>query len=57
MNMFLNSDGIVMFNVILFVLVRIFLKIKIEGNIDEVNEDFRRVIKIIWKRISFKFLD
>lgn len=57
MNMFLNSDGIVMFNVILFVLVRIFLKIKIEGNIDEVNEDFCRVIKIIWKRISFKFLD
>lgn len=57
MNMFLNSDGIVMFNVILFVLVWIFLKIKIEGNIDEVNEDFRRVIKIIWKRISFKFLD
>ncbi|XP_055999820.1 muscle calcium channel subunit alpha-1-like isoform X17 [Ostrea edulis] len=57
MNMPLNSDGTVMFNATLFALVRTSLKIKTEGNIDEANEDLRRVIKTIWKRTSPKLLD
>ncbi|KAK3102999.1 hypothetical protein FSP39_015655 [Pinctada imbricata] len=57
MNMPLNSDGTVMFNATLFALVRTSLKIKTEGNIDDANEDLRRVIKTIWKRTSPKLLD
>ncbi|KAJ8301680.1 hypothetical protein KUTeg_020667 [Tegillarca granosa] len=57
MNMPLNSDGTVMFNATLFALVRTSLKIKVEGNIDQANEELRAVIKKIWKRTSPKLLD
>ena len=57
MNMPLNSDGTVMFNATLFALVRTNLKIKTEGNLDTANEEFRIIIKKIWKRTSPKLLD
>ncbi|RWS32009.1 muscle calcium channel subunit alpha-1-like protein [Leptotrombidium deliense] len=57
MNMPLNSDGTVMFNATLFALVRTNLKIKTEGNIDEMNEELRAIIKKVWKRTSPKLLD
>jgi voltage-dependent calcium channel L type alpha-1D len=57
MNMPLNSDGTVMFNATLFALVRTNLKIKTEGNLDTANEEFRLIIKKIWKRTSPKLLD
>lgn len=53
----LNSDGTVMFNATLFALVRTNLKIKTEGNIDEANEELRKIIKQVWKRTSPKLLD
>ena len=57
MNMPLNSDGTVMFNATLFALVRTSLKIKVEGNIDDCNEELRKVILKIWKRTNPKLLD
>ncbi|XP_052780217.1 muscle calcium channel subunit alpha-1-like isoform X4 [Mya arenaria] len=57
MNMPLNSDGTVMFNATLFALVRTSLKIKVEGNIDQANQELRDVILKIWKRTSPKLLD
>ena len=57
MNMPLNSDGTVMFNATLFALVRTSLKIKVEGNIDQANQELREVILKIWKRTSPKLLD
>lgn len=57
MNMPLNSDGTVMFNATLFALVRTNLQIKVQGNIDQCNEELRAVIKKIWKRTSPKLLD
>ncbi|CAC5406311.1 CACNA1D [Mytilus coruscus] len=57
MNMPLNSDGTVMFNATLFALVRTSLKIKVEGNIDDCNEELRKVILKIWKRTNQKLLD
>ena len=57
MNMPLNSDVTVMFNATLFALVRTNLKIKTEGNIDEANEELRKIIKQVWKRTSPKLLD
>ncbi|RNA12176.1 voltage-dependent calcium channel type D subunit alpha-1-like, partial [Brachionus plicatilis] len=57
MNMPLNSDGTVMFNATLFALVRTNLQIKVQGNIDQCNEELRAVIKKIWKRTNPKLLD
>ncbi|KAM6311259.1 voltage-dependent L-type calcium channel subunit alpha-1S isoform 5-T5 [Podargus strigoides] len=57
MNMPLNSDGTVTFNATLFALVRTALKIKIEGNFEQSNEELRAIIKKIWKRTSMKLLD
>uniref|UniRef100_A0A8C6RB76 Voltage-dependent L-type calcium channel subunit alpha n=1 Tax=Nannospalax galili TaxID=1026970 RepID=A0A8C6RB76_NANGA len=57
MNMPLNSDGTVMFNATLFALVRIALRIKSEGNLEQANEELRAIIKKIWKRTSMKLLD
>ncbi|XP_026514745.1 voltage-dependent L-type calcium channel subunit alpha-1S-like [Terrapene carolina triunguis] len=57
MNMPLNSDGTVTFNATLFALVRTALKIKMEGNFEQANEELRAIIKKIWKRTSMKLLD
>lgn len=57
MNMPLNSDGTVMFNATLFALVRTNLQIKVQGNIDQCNEELRAVIRKIWKRTNLKLLD
>jgi hypothetical protein len=57
MNMPLNQDGTVMFNATLFALIRTSLKIKVDGNIDQANEELRVVIRKIWKRTPQKLLD
>lgn len=53
----LNKDGTVMFNATLFALVRTSLKIKVEGNIDDCNEELRKVILKIWKHTNPRLLD
>ncbi|KAF0297828.1 Voltage-dependent calcium channel type D subunit alpha-1 [Amphibalanus amphitrite] len=57
MNMPLNADGTVMFNATLFAVVRTSLRIKTDGNIDEMNAELRTIIKKVWKRTSPKLLD
>uniref|UniRef100_UPI00358DF37F voltage-dependent L-type calcium channel subunit alpha-1D-like n=1 Tax=Myxine glutinosa TaxID=7769 RepID=UPI00358DF37F len=57
MNMPLNHDGTVTYNATLFALVRTSLKIKREGNLDQVNEELRAIIKKIWKTTSLSLLD
>uniref|UniRef100_A0A8C4QLP1 Voltage-dependent L-type calcium channel subunit alpha n=1 Tax=Eptatretus burgeri TaxID=7764 RepID=A0A8C4QLP1_EPTBU len=57
MNMPLNHDGTVTYNATLFALVRTSLKIKREGNLDQVNEELRAIIKKIWKTTSLALLD
>ena len=52
MNMPLNSDSTVDFNATLFAVVRTSLGIKVEGNIDDANEELRTEI-----RKAFKFVD
>ena len=50
MDMPLNDDGTVEFKPTLFALVRTSLNIKMEGGLDEANEDLRQTMKNIWKR-------
>ena len=50
MNMPLNDDGTVEFKPTLFALVRTALNIKMEGALDEANEDLRNTMKNIWKK-------
>ena len=57
MNMPLNADGTVMFNATLFAVVRTSLRIKTDGNIDDMNAELRTIIKKVWKRTSPKLLD
>ncbi|XP_037069843.1 muscle calcium channel subunit alpha-1-like isoform X3 [Pollicipes pollicipes] len=57
MNMPLNADGTVMFNATLFAVVRTSLRIKTDGNIDDMNTELRAIIKKVWKRTSPKLLD
>ena len=57
MNMPLNADGTVMFNATLFAVVRTSLRIKTDGNIDDMNAELRAIIKKVWKRTSPTLLD
>ena len=50
MNMPLNDDGTVEFKPTLFALVRTALNIKMEGALDEANDDLRNTMKGIWKK-------
>ena len=57
MNMPLNADGTVMFNATLFAVVRTSLRIKTDGNIDDMNAELRAIIRKVWKRTSPTLLD
>lgn len=46
----LNDDGTVEFKPTLFALVRTALNIKMEGALDEANDDLRNTMKGIWKK-------
>ena len=50
MNMPLNDDGTVEFKPTLFALVRTALNIKMEGALDEANDELRNTMKNIWKK-------
>jgi hypothetical protein len=50
MDMPLNDDGTVEFKPTLFALVRTSLNIKMDGALDEANEDLRKTMRNIWKR-------
>jgi voltage-dependent calcium channel L type alpha-1D len=56
MNMPLNDDGTVEFKPTLFALVRTCLNIKMEGALDDANEDLRRTMRNIWKKqVNIKY--
>jgi voltage-dependent calcium channel L type alpha-1D len=50
MNMPLNDDGTVEFKPTLFALVRTCLNIKMEGALDDANEELRNTMRNIWKK-------
>jgi len=50
MDMPLNDDGTVEFKPTLFALIRTSLSIKMEGGLDEANDDLRKTMKNIWRK-------
>ncbi len=57
MNMPLKPDGTVSFTATLFAVIRTSLRIKMEGSIDQANEELKEIVLRIWKRTPQSVLD